>query len=116
MYKVKTTMEGVMETGKSHYGVVLVLLAVALLILIIHPVYAGDELYLTGIVKSVDRNTGTVVVDVQSSSCHGTREFTVDEPSLLVDSVGKRIDFSIDSSICKKGEVYKMFPGGRKWR
>jgi hypothetical protein len=104
-----------MEIRKTQYGV-LFILTVALLILYIHPVYAADELYLTGIVKSIDRNTRTVVVDVQSSSCHGIREFVVDAPAALDDFVGKRIDFSIDSSTCKRGEVYKMFPGGRKER
>ncbi len=105
-----------MEIRKTQYGV-LFILTVALLILYVHPVYASDELYLTGIVKSVDHNTRTVVVDVQSSSCHGLREFVLDEPAALLDDfVGKKIDFSIDSSTCESGKVYKMFPGGRKWR
>lgn len=102
-----------MEIRKTQYGV-LFILTVALLILFIHPLYAGDELYLTGIVKSVDHNTKIVVVDVQSASCHGVRKFTADYPSELDESVGKIINFSIDSSTCKDNEVYKMFPGGRK--
>lgn len=105
-----------MEIRKTQYGV-LFLLTAALLILSIHPVYAADELYLTGIVKSIDHNTRTVVVDVQSSSCHGTREFVLDEPAALLEPfVGKKIDFTIDSSTCESGKVYKMFPEGRKWR
>jgi hypothetical protein len=94
----------------------LILLLSALLFLHIHPAYAGDELFLTGFVKSVDHAARTVTVDVQSSNCHGTREFTVDEPYVFDDLIGKRIDFSIDSSTCESGKVYKMFLGGRKWR
>jgi len=101
-----------MEIRETQYGVLLIL-AVALLILFIHPVYASDELFLTGIVKRVDLNKKTVVVDVRSQSCHGIREFTVDDASQLDDFVDQRIDFSIDSSTCEPGGVYKMFPGGR---
>lgn len=105
-----------MDIRKTQYGV-LFILTVALLILYVHPLYAGDELYLTGTVKSVDRNTRKVVVDVQSTSCHGPREFTVDEPSILLDDfIGKIINFSIDSSTCESGKVYTMFLEGRKWR
>ena len=85
-------------------------------VLSIHPGYASDELYLTGVVKSVDHASATVVVEVLSSSCRGTREFTVDELSALDDFLGKKIDFSIDSSTCESGKVYKMFPDGRKWK
>ncbi len=105
-----------MEIRKTQYGV-LFILTVALLILFIHPLYAGDELYLTGIVKSVDHNTKIVVVDVQSASCHGVRKFVLDEPAILLeDFIGKIINFSIDSSTCESGKVYTMFPDGRKWR
>jgi hypothetical protein len=104
-----------MEIRKTHYGV-LFILAVVFLVLYVLPVhaYAGDELFLTGIVKEIDHTTRTVLVDVKSSSCHGLRKFTVDDASQLDDFVNEKIDFSIDSSTCKSGEVYKMFPGGRK--
>lgn len=102
-----------MEVRNTRYGA-LFGATVAMLFMFVLSVHAADELYLTGIVKSIDHNTRTVVVDVQSSSCHGMREFIVDYPSALDDFVNKRIDFSIDSSTCKSGEVYKMLLGGRK--
>lgn len=104
-----------MEMRKTRYWPLFILTA-SFVIMYIHPVYAKDELFLTGIIKSIDHNTKTVVVDVQSSSCHGTRTLVVDNPSALDDFINKKIDFSIDSSICKYGEVYKMFPGGREAR
>lgn len=104
-----------MEVRNTRYGA-LFSATVAMLFMFVLSVHAADELYLTGIVKSTVHNTRTVVVDVQSSSCHGPREFTVDEPYGLDDFVDKKIDFSIDSSTCESGKVYKMFPGGRKWR
>lgn len=102
-----------MEIRKTQYGMLFILM-VGLLFLFIHPVYASDELYLTGIVKDIDHNAKKVVVDVKSSSCHGIRTFTLDDASKLDDFVNQKIDFSIDSSTCKRGEVYKMFPSGRK--
>ncbi len=82
---------------------------------LIHSSYAADELYLTGIVKSIDHANKTVVVDVQSVSCRGGREFTVDHPYQLDEFLGAIISFSIDSSTCADGKVYKLFPGGRRW-
>ncbi len=104
-----------MEMRKKRYWSLFILTA-SFVIMYIHPVYAADELFLTGIIKSIDHNTRTVVADVKSSSCHGTRTFAVDNPSALDDFINKKIDFSIDSSICKYGEIYKMFPGGREAR
>lgn len=86
---------------------------VGLIILSIQPVYAEDELYLSGIVKDVDRNTKTVFVDVKSSSCHGMRKFVVDEPAAYEDLVNERISFVIDSSVCRGDEVYKVLSIGR---
>jgi hypothetical protein len=108
-------METVMEIRKTCSWTLFITI-IALLILYFNPAYAADELFLTGIIKSIDNNTKTVVVDVQSSSCHGIRTFVVNDPDALYDLINKKIDFSIDSSNCKRGEVYKMFPGGREAR
>ena len=105
-----------MAIRKAQCGVLIFVLTLLSPILSLHPGYASDELYLTGVVKSVDHASATVVVEVLSSSCRGTREFTVDEPDMLDDFIGKKIDFSIDSSTCESGKVYKMFPDGRKWK
>lgn len=104
-----------MEIKKTQqYGMFFILM-VASLFLFIHPLYASDELYLTGIVKSIDHNTNIVVVDVKSASCRGLREFILDGPAALLDPlVGNKIDFTIDSSTCESGTKYKMFLGGRK--
>jgi hypothetical protein len=79
------------------------------LYLIGSPVYAGDELYLTGIVKSVDVNSGTIVVDVQSQSCPGLRRFSVEDASGLQGlNKGEKVSFTIDGSACKDNAIYKI--------
>jgi hypothetical protein len=77
---------------------------------------ATDELFLTGIVKGIDQQTGIITVDVKSESCRGIRHFKLIDASTLEDTrPGKRISFRIDSSVCKSDIVYKMIlPRGTK--
>ena len=110
---MEKNIEAVMDRGTMQYRVLVILFAVVLLVSCVLPVYASDELFLSGFVKRVDHEKKIVVVDVTSQACHGLRQFTVDDPAKLDDAVGKRIDFPIDSSICKGDNVYKMFPGER---
>jgi hypothetical protein len=77
-------------------------------VLSIHSVQAVDELYLTGIVRNVYLKSGLAVVDVKSQSCPGVRQFTFDNTVDMEGLEGKKISFSIDSSVCKIGGVYKI--------
>jgi hypothetical protein len=89
---------------------------VGFVLLCIHPVYAGDELLLTGRVKSVDESTRIITIDVSSASCKGVRTFTVDDVLALSefqDFVNQKVEFFINSSTCKRGEVHTILP---KWR
>lgn len=98
-----------MEIKKTRYGLVCVF-AIGFLILLTHSVHAADELFLSGVVKDIDYTARAVLVDVKSSSCKGIRRFAIPYPSQLDGLVGKRIDFFIDSSTCKRDETYTMFP------
>lgn len=71
-------------------------------------VNASDELFLTGVVRSVNSKSGMVIMDVKSEVCHGVRSFMVDDISILDGLTGKKISFFIDSSICKADKLYKM--------
>jgi hypothetical protein len=77
---------------------------------------AEDDLYLTGIVKDVDHLRKTVSIDVASSSCQGMKKFVVDDVDVFEGLVNARINFFIDSSVCKGDEVYKVLSVGRKMK
>jgi len=94
-----------MERKKKFLPALILFLAFS--VLNISPVYAGDELYLTGILKSVNVNAGTIVVDVKSQSCPGLRTFSVGNVSGLQGLKGKKFSFRINSSSCKGNTVYK---------
>ena len=77
-----------------------------------------DQLYVTGVIKSINASTGLVTVDVKSSSCHGMRIFKADNLDKLKTYVEQRVSFFIDSSICNVKETYTIITarGLRKWR
>jgi hypothetical protein len=77
-------------------------------VLSIHSSESVDELFLTGIVRTVNANSGIVVVDVKSQSCPGLRSFNFKNSTDLEGLEGKKISFSIDSSVCRSGEIYKI--------
>jgi len=86
----------------------LFLLLSAFLFLQARSVSAADELFLTGIVKSVDSDTKTVVVDVKSANCHGLTKFSIDNVAEFEDYINEKIDFFIYSSTCRRGEIYRI--------
>lgn len=70
---------------------------------------AQDHLFLTGIVRSFDSNSGTIRIDVTSEGCKGLREFKEPDSSKAdTDLVGKRIHFSIDSAVCERGRIHNI--------
>ena len=92
----------------------LFIIIVALIIVSVSTVAfaAGDELFLTGIVKKVDR-FGNVTVDVTTKACSGERQFSIDDVSKAAKKIEQKISFYIDYPSCKAGHVHKMFiPGG----
>jgi len=75
------------------------------------PAFAADEVtYLTGIIKSVNSETGIVYVDVlsSSSSYKGMRIFCADEPKKLERYLDERISFFIDNSKCRDRNMYTI--------
>jgi len=70
---------------------------------------AQDHLFLTGIVRSFDSNSGTIRIDVTSEGCKGLREFKEPDGSKPeMELVGKRIHFSIDSAVCERGRIHNI--------
>jgi hypothetical protein len=87
---------------------VLLISVVAFFVLCIHSSEAVDELNLTGIVRTVYAHSGLVTVDVKSQSCPGLRSFKFGDSIDLEGLEGKKISFSIDSSVCRRDEVYRI--------
>lgn len=80
-------------------------------------VFGVDELYLTGNIKSYDKERGIVWVQVNSEGCKGLREFKVPESvrsDLEHSLIGQRIEFYINSSRCEKDKVYEMILGRKR--
>ncbi len=103
-----------MGRGKMKY--LFFLLITGLLSSAIHVAYAEEELYLTGIVKDVNLKTRTAHIDVKSLNCRGLRTFSIgssSEYSNFQDLVNQKINFFIDSSVCKRGETYMILPSWR---
>jgi hypothetical protein len=95
-----------MERKKKFW--VLLILILVFSALSIYSAGAVDELYLTGVVMSIDLKSGTVLVDVKSHSCKGLHKFRVDNAQELEGLYGKKISFSINSSVCSASEIYKI--------
>jgi len=76
--------------------------------LCIHSVGAVDELYLVGVIMSIDLRAGTVLLDVKSHNCKGLHRFRVDDVSELSGLEGSKISFGLDSSVCKRDGLQKL--------
>ncbi len=94
-----------------------ILILSGILLISFQTAFGIDELHLTGIIKSYDKEKGLIWVNVSSEGCRGLREFRVPEsvrldlePSLI----GQRIEFQINSSRCEKDLVYNMILGGKR--
>jgi hypothetical protein len=77
---------------------------------------AQDRLLLTGVVRSVDSNSGTISVNVTSEGCRGLREFKVPADAakdIEASLVGKQMQFYIDSATCARGVTYNILVGGQ---
>ncbi|MGQ9745068.1 MAG: hypothetical protein ACUVQV_03565 [Dissulfurimicrobium sp.] len=74
-----------------------------------HKALAEDELFLCGIVKTIDAKTGMVTVDVKSDSCPGVRQFQLAAPKAALHFIaGEEKCFPIDSSHCNDGNIHKI--------
>ncbi|MGD0885950.1 MAG: hypothetical protein ABSA46_13975 [Thermodesulfovibrionales bacterium] len=91
------------------FPICLLVLFLSTSVLMISSATAGDNLYLTGILKSVNVKGGTIVVNVISQSCPGPRTFSVNAAGLQGLEGGK-FSFSINSSSCKGNVIYKIIP------
>lgn len=115
LYWKEKTLEGVVNEKLKYTALFLAILTVAFLGAGNASANAKENLLQTGIVKSVDMATRTVIIDVKSESCFGVRIFTSDDPDEFEHLVNKKINFIIDSPVCKHDIVYKvMLSGGNE--
>ncbi len=72
-------------------------------------IFATDELYLCGIVNSVDSQNGTVSINVQSKSCYGIQTFKLPANNTRSSfKMDERQCFFINSSECRSGYLYSI--------
>jgi hypothetical protein len=87
-----------------------------LMLVCVLPGTAQDHLFLTGVVRSVDSNSGIIRVNVTTEGCRGVREFKA-PPDVAKDIeaslVGKQMQFYIGSATCENGITYNMLIGGQ---
>ncbi len=70
---------------------------------------AEDELYLCGIVKDVDSQDETVIIDVKSESCRGIRTFRLSVSMNIASfQVNREKCFFINSNVCNAKEIYSI--------
>ena len=77
---------------------------------------AQDHLLLTGVVRSVDSNSGIIRINVTSEGCKGIRDFKVPSDAakdIEATLLGKRMQFYIDSATCASGRTYNILVGGQ---
>jgi hypothetical protein len=86
-------------------GMLILLIAGTMALSVPQQAFAEDELYLTGIVKSVNPGTGIVYVEVVSASCNGMRMFRADKLDELQKYIEQKISFFIDSDHCSADSV-----------
>ena len=68
--------------------------------------FAGDELYLCGVVKEVNTQKSTVRIQVTSESCRGEKIFKVVKVQQLNRfSVGESRCFSINAASCRGQQI-----------
>ena len=73
--------------------------------------FALDNLFLTGVVRSIDKNNGIISLDITSEGCRGQRAFKVpddDRDDLDASLIGKKLQFMIDSSKCERGRTHNI--------
>ncbi|MEW6570480.1 MAG: hypothetical protein AB1390_04820, partial [Nitrospirota bacterium] len=70
-----------------------VFISILMLIILIQSVHATDDLFLTGIVRSIDSHSGIVTVDVKSEGCSGVRSFRFEDVSAFAYRIDKKISF-----------------------
>jgi hypothetical protein len=72
---------------------------------------ALDNLSLTGVVRSIDKNNGIISLDITSEGCRGLRAFKVPDDArddLDASLMGKKLQFMIDSSKCERGRIHNI--------
>jgi hypothetical protein len=109
--KTAVSRAGLKNGNPKRYGQLVIFVVAAVLIAFAaaaEPVFAADELLLTGIVKTIDPKTGLVFVDVGSESCPGIRRFYADDLNTLGKYVNKEITFRIDSSTCRDTAIHTI--------
>ena len=87
-----------------------------LMLIFVLPGMAQDHLLLTGVVRSVDSNSGTISINVTSEGCKGIRDFKVHSDAakdIETTLIGKRMQFYIDSATCVSGRTYNILIGGQ---
>ncbi len=101
-------MRKILNVRAVAMALLVAVLAAGTPLMIPHPAYAVDELLVSGILKSIDHTSKTIIMDVKSESCRGTRRFRVDNPSDMEGYQGRSLAFYINSSTCRGDKIYKV--------
>jgi hypothetical protein len=99
---------------RSRIGFCVVFLT--LMLVFVLPGMAQDHLLLTGVVRSVDSNSGIIRINVTSEGCKGIRDFKAPSDAakdIEATLLGKRMQFYIDSATCVSGRTYNILAGGQ---
>lgn len=97
-------------------GIIFCVGFVTLIVLCAQLGFAQDNLFLSGIVRSFDSNSGIIRINVTSEGCKGLREFRIPGDAAKdfdATLVGQRVQFYIDSATCASGRTYNMLIGGQ---
>jgi len=106
--RARPNSDGLRRCGLPVLLIAVILLASAAIVRTALAADNLDQLFVTGVIKSVNAGTGIVMVDVTSSSCHGMRIFKADKPDILEDYIEQRVSFFINSNRCEVKEVYTI--------
>jgi hypothetical protein len=97
--------------GFKRKGVCIFLPFLILVFLCVQEGTAQENAYLTGFIRSVDKNSGIMRIDVKSKTCRGMRDFRVPDyvrDDLDASLIGQRIQFFIRTGTCEPGKVYDI--------
>ncbi len=97
--------------GRKGAGIFLSIFIIVIVFLCVHEVMAQENAYLTGFIRSVDKTSGIMRIDVKSKTCKGVRDFRVPDyakDDLDASLIGQRIQFFIKTGTCERGKVYDI--------
>ena len=97
-------------------GIGFSIVCITIIFLFVQTGMAQDHLLLTGVVRSVDSNSGIIRINVTAEGCKGIRDFKAPSDAakdIEATLLGKRMQFYIDSATCVSGRTYNILAGGK---